>query len=285
MDKIKKVSSILIAVVLIIMFAIPSPVDASIVYKKTCIGYTEQLTVYTKEKVTWSSSDKSVATVSSKGLVTGKGTGSCFIYAKHGKQIMTWLFTIIPAKEEVAYYHDISNSNKDDDISNPPNGLEPKRVLEVGEKDTLFLDDFSGKAKWESSNKEVVTVSSSGYVAAKKKGTANITATVNKKKYTCRITVVDKIISSNIGSLNMKVGEEKEVKITIKNDEKIIAKLKCDDPNLDPKDVINFEYGERKGETITITIRAYSEGSGNITVFTEDSYKKIIIPIKIESKN
>lgn len=53
----------------------------------------------------------------------------------------------------------------------------------------LYEDGEKVSAKWKSSKKSVATVSSSGYVKAKKKGTARITATYHGKKYTCKVKV------------------------------------------------------------------------------------------------
>lgn len=46
----------------------------------------------------------------------------------------------------------------------------------------------ASKVKWKSSNTKVATVTN-GTIGALKKGTAKITATYNKKKYTCKVTV------------------------------------------------------------------------------------------------
>ena len=54
---------------------------------------------------------------------------------------------------------------------------------------TLKLKGASGKIKWSSSNKKVATVSSSGKVTARAKGTAKIKATHKGKTYTCQVTV------------------------------------------------------------------------------------------------
>ena len=64
-----------------------------------------------------------------------------------------------------------------------------KKTLYVKKTYTLKLVGTKKKAKWSSSNKSVATVSSTGRVTAKKKGTATITAKVGNKKYTCKITV------------------------------------------------------------------------------------------------
>jgi hypothetical protein len=64
-----------------------------------------------------------------------------------------------------------------------------KLSLEVGETYTLKITGTKAKAAWTTSKKSVATVSKEGKVTAKKAGTATITATVNKKKYTCKVTV------------------------------------------------------------------------------------------------
>ena len=43
--------------------------------------------------------------------------------------------------------------------------------------------------KWKSSNSKIASVNSAGKVTGRKAGRAKITATVNKKKYTCTVTV------------------------------------------------------------------------------------------------
>lgn len=67
-----------------------------------------------------------------------------------------------------------------------------KVVLEVDAKITLKLGDIKATdVKWSSSAKKVATVTSKGIVTAKAEGSATVTATYKKKKYTCKVTVVD----------------------------------------------------------------------------------------------
>lgn len=66
--------------------------------------------------------------------------------------------------------------------------------LVKGEKYKLKLKNVkTAKVKWSSGNKKIVSVNKSGKVTAKKKGSTTITATYGKKKYKCRVTVVDKL--------------------------------------------------------------------------------------------
>jgi len=62
-------------------------------------------------------------------------------------------------------------------------------TLDIGKTSSLKISGTNKAVKWTSSNKEIVTVSSKGNVTAIAGGTTTVTATVNKKKYICKITV------------------------------------------------------------------------------------------------
>lgn len=65
--------------------------------------------------------------------------------------------------------------------------------LVKGKKYKLKLKNVkTSKVKWSSRNKKIASVNKSGKVTAKKKGSTTITASYGKKKYKCRVTVVDK---------------------------------------------------------------------------------------------
>ena len=61
--------------------------------------------------------------------------------------------------------------------------------LQVGQSKQLKMVGTSAKVTWKSSNKKVATVTAKGKVAAVSEGTAVISATVNKKKYSCMVLV------------------------------------------------------------------------------------------------
>lgn len=65
--------------------------------------------------------------------------------------------------------------------------------LEVGKTYTLKVSGTKKKVTWSTSDKKIATVNKSGKVTAKKAGKATITATVDKKKYTCKVTVTKAI--------------------------------------------------------------------------------------------
>lgn len=70
-------------------------------------------------------------------------------------------------------------------------------TLETGKSLTLKITGTKQKVTWSSNKKTVAAVSSTGKVTAKKAGTAVITATVNKKKYTCKVTVKAAVAAVN----------------------------------------------------------------------------------------
>lgn len=74
-------------------------------------------------------------------------------------------------------------------------------TLDVGETTTLKISGTKSKVTWTSNKKAVATVSNSGKVTAKKEGQATITAKVDSKKYTCKVTVEEKTLSGLIKHL------------------------------------------------------------------------------------
>ena len=137
----------------------------------------------TNKKVTWSSSNTAVATVSS-GKVTAKGKGTATITAKtaNGKTA-TCKITV---NEKVVAPSGISLNTS-------------SMVLYVGENAilsaTLSPSNVTEKTiTWTSSNTKVATVTD-GKVTAVGAGTAKITAkTSNGKTATCTITVKNKVV-------------------------------------------------------------------------------------------
>lgn len=158
------------------------------------VSKTVQLKVLnTKKTVKWSTSSKKVATVSKKGLVTGKKVGKATITAKVGKKKYTCKVTVKAGLNET------------------------KKSLVTGSTTQLKVLGAS-KATWKSSSTKVATVSKTGKVTAKTAGTAKITAKVGKKTYTCTITVKAKL---NATSKTLKEGDF--YKLTLKGAAKTVT--------------------------------------------------------------
>ena len=69
-----------------------------------------------------------------------------------------------------------------------------KASVNAGDTIALKLSGTSKSPKWSTSNKKIATVNSKGTVKAIKEGNASITATLNGKKYICKVTVKEKSI-------------------------------------------------------------------------------------------
>ena len=135
----------------------------------------------TGRTVAWSSSNPTVATVSSSGLVTGIKSGSATITAtSEGKSGVASL-TVASTPPPVANVA-VQPANASVDVG---------KTLQLG----AMLTDASGsvltgrQVTWSSSSTSVATVSSSGLVSGVSAGTATITATSEGKNGTANITV------------------------------------------------------------------------------------------------
>lgn len=85
-------------------------------------------------------------------------------------------------------------------------------TLIKGQSKTLKITGTKNKVKWSSSKKSVAAVTSKGKVTAKGKGTATITAKVDKKKYTCKVKVETPKLSKT--SLTVAQGKTATLKLS-----------------------------------------------------------------------
>ena len=120
-------------------------------------------------KVTFKSSNKKVATVNSKGVITGKKAGKAVITVKVGKYTKK-----LTVKVKKPSFKLVKSSVK----------------LKKGNKTTIRVKAAPvSKVTYKTSNKKVATVNSKGVVTAKKKGTAKITVKCNGITKTFKVTV------------------------------------------------------------------------------------------------
>lgn len=96
----KSLLSVFLAVFMVVsLMAVPSSAAAKL--NKTSVtitkGYQTTLTVSGASSVTWSTGDKSIATVS-KGKVVGKAPGTTYVYAKAGGTTLKCKVTVVAAK-------------------------------------------------------------------------------------------------------------------------------------------------------------------------------------------
>lgn len=135
------------------------------------------------QKITWSSSDTSIAKVSSKGVITAKNPGTCKITAKSEDTGKTVKCTVTVKKVSV----------KDIEFEKSTYKVDYKGTLQL--KAVITPSNASNqKIKWTSSNTSYAKVSSKGVVTGLKMGkSVTITATTvdGKKVATCKVKIIE----------------------------------------------------------------------------------------------
>ena len=206
----------------------------------------------TDKTVTWSSSNLSVASVSTSGEITALTSGTATITAKAGTKTAMCEVTVAAKVIEVT-------------------GIKlDKTTLDIEEEETCTLtatltpSDATSIVTWISSRPSVATVSSDGTVTGIKAGSATITAKAGTKSATCSVTVTAKpvhvtSVSLNYTELNLKTGESADL-----------------NPIFTPSNASNHIVTWTSSKTIVATVnsvglvKAYNKGVSYVTVKTQD---------------
>lgn len=215
------------------------------------VGTKKQVRVLnTINRVAWFTSNKSVAVVDKKGLVTARKAGKVKITGKlHGKNYTS----VITVKKSLAKPVTLSKKSA--------------KVL-VGSSLQLKLNNAtSSKVVWKTSNKSIATVSK-GKVVPKKSGKVTITAVYNKRSYKCTVVIPQPAIISSDGyalavgkSLTLKMANTKG-KIT----------WKSSDPSVATINSLGKVTAKKTGKTtISAVVGGYTIKK-NIEVVAESSY-------------
>lgn len=241
-------------------------------------GDTEQLTasVYptnaTNKSVSWSSSDKSVAIVSSNGLVTAKSAGTATITCRAADGSGKYATCKVTVEESKVYVTSVTLNKT-------------SASLYVGETTQLSASVSPSSAtnksvSWNSDNTSVATVSSSGLVTAKSAGTATITCKATDgsgKKATCSITVKEAVkptsITLNKTKASITEGETLQLTATI-----------------DPSDAADKSVTWISDNTAVATVdnnglvTAKTAGTANIIATTSNNLAAVCT-VTVEEKN
>ena len=159
----------------------PTSIKFSSTVKAIEVGESVQLTptvlpANAEYTLTWSISDKYVATISQDGLLTGKSAGAADLKVKADNGVYAMLRVVV-------------SEPKPTSVSVSPSSV----TLTEGQSRyltaTVYPSNASQLVTWTSSNANIASVSSSGKVSAVNAGTAIITAkTSNGKSATCTVT-------------------------------------------------------------------------------------------------
>ncbi len=226
------------------------------------VGKTTTLKVKgTKKKVKWSSSKKSVATVSSKGKVKAKKKGTTTITAKVGGKKYKCKVTVKKAVK-------VSKVTLD----------KSKMELVVGQTgylyETIKPNNATDKSiSWTSSNSNVAKVSN-GVIEAISPGTTVIKVTSGKKSATCMVTVKPIF---NIDTQNITIKDTGRIYVTINHPTAIIT---C---SVTDTSIITAGWNQtyRNGYTQAIDVVANKNGVANIILTNNINDEKTVITVTV----
>lgn len=199
-------------------------------------------------KITWSSGNKKVATVKN-GVITAVGVGETEIKAKVGKK-KSAVCKVSVKKPKVS----LNRSST---------------VLYTGGKTSVILKadirGASNKISWSSSDSRIAKVDKKGKVTAVRKGTAFITATANKVKKTCKITVREPSLKLRHTAVNLKKNKTYAIKA-----------------NAVPKGKITYKSARPKVASVNRKgiVTGLRQGNTNITVKCNGIKRVIKITVK-----
>ncbi len=209
------------------------------------IGKSVQLSVSifpqnaTDTSVVWKSSNEKIATVSDKGLVTGKSSGTVTISVISVDREMSDTCTITVTESVTPTPTPVPTTPTPAPQPTPaptpaPQTIEPTDIKLNRSKISIVKGSVfklkanvypsnatNKKIKWKSSNKKVAVIDKNGKVTGKKKGVAVIMAiTNNGKSSTCKVTVKNpvraKSVRLNKSKVTIKAGKTFRLKATIK---------------------------------------------------------------------
>ena len=215
--------------------------------KTTTIKATVTPSNATNKKVTWTTSNKKVATVSN-GKITAKGVGTATITVKtaNGKKA-TCKVTVKSSK-----------------TVNPTKVKLSKTSVTLGKGKSTTLkatvspsNATNKKVTWTTSNKKVATVSN-GKITAKGVGTATITVkTANGKKATCKVTVknLPTRVKLNRTSATLRKGKTLTLKATVTPGKNVISTVSWSSSNNKVATVKNGKVTAKAKGTATITVK------------------------------
>lgn len=120
------------------------------------------------------------------------------------------------------------------------------------------------KITWKSSNSKIVAVNKAGKLQAKAKGSATITGTVSKRKYTCKVTVHAPKLNKT--AVTLKVGQTYQLKLNGTNQK------------------ITWKSSNSKIVTVNKAGKLFAKSAGNATITAQINGIRFVCKVKIQKK-
>ena len=141
-----------------------------------------------------------------------------------------------------------------------------KLTMIKGQSRTLKITGLKKgqKITWKSSNSKIVAVNKAGKLQAKAKGSATITGTVSKRKYTCKVTVHAPKLNKT--SITLKVGQTYQLKLSGTNQK------------------ITWKSSNSKIVTVNKAGKLFAKSAGNATITAQVNGIRFVCKVKIQKK-
>lgn len=141
-----------------------------------------------------------------------------------------------------------------------------KLTMIKGQSRTLKITGLKKgqKITWKSSNSKIVTVNKAGKLQAKAKGSATITGTVSKRKYTCKVTVHAPKLNKT--AVTLKVGQTYQLKLSGTNQK------------------ITWKSSNSKIVTVNKVGKLFAKSAGNATITAQVNGIRFVCKVKIQKK-
>ncbi|MBO4582111.1 MAG: Ig-like domain-containing protein [Bacteroidales bacterium] len=153
-------------------------------------------------KISWSSSDPHIATVSNNGLVQSENTGECIINARAGNKTAACRVKVNHAANILQSIH-----FTDENIS-----------IHVGQTEKLNYSvtprHLNPQLAWASSDNNIINVSQTGFITAVSEGKATVTASHKGIKDACTITVNSTSVSLDQTDVTLNIGDQIQLTAT-----------------------------------------------------------------------
>ena len=175
-------------------------------YEELSIGDEFYLIAVTSmgKKATFKSSDSSIASVNTYGLVTAKKAGSCKITAKI-KDAEASCQVVVKKTQVRLEYNELS--------------------MENGKTKKIRVWSSTGhNVKWKSSKNSVARVSENGVITSKKPGNCEITATVDGTSAICKLTVKFPTVKLNKANVSLYRKQTVQLQATVSSGREVTWK-------------------------------------------------------------
>ena len=213
--------------------------------------------------VTYTSSDESIATVDSNGIVTGVNFGTTSIIITIGSIVKSVKVSVISSLKDISLNKTsvigIKNSSEQLSVNYDPVDTTDDKII-----------------RWSSDNASIATIDSAGLITMVSKGITTITATVGTHSVNCSVIVTEIPLSSislDYTELGLMYGYSSNLNVSY------------EPLNMTDDKTVTWTSSDKSVVTVSSdgTITAVGNGTATITVTTADGMKTATCAVTVEN--